>query len=239
MRSLGTRRAALVAGVATVGVIALAGCSAGQVAETAMLDTPIAGVNANSADGSVAVRDAQVAYNGVEGYEKGESAPLQLSLFNQSEKDVTISIASVPLERPQVVSAAQVGFAAAGAPSPSASSSSVPASAVSPSVKPSGALPGTSGSPSPGPSAPSAEAGPTVTAAQITIKALGSAFFRPTDVKKLQAVGLSDDLMPGQSVNLVFRFSNGAPDLTIQAPVAIPLSPASRAPGLQGEHTEE
>ncbi|MFI1996528.1 hypothetical protein [Actinoplanes sp. NPDC020271] len=238
MRSLGTRRAALVAGVATVGVIALAGCSAGQVAETAMLDTPIAGINANSADGSVAVRDAQVEYNGVEGYEKGENAPLQLSLFNQSPKDVTISIASTPLEQPQVVSATQVGFvstaAGASASAPAAAASSAPAAA--PSVTPSGALPGASGAPS---SASSAPAAPTVAPAQITIKALGSAVFKPSDVKKLQAVGLSDDLKPGQSVNLVFHFSNGSPDLVIQAPVAVPLSPASRAPGLSGDHTEE
>ena len=36
MRSLGTRRAALAAGVAALAAVALAGCSAGQVAETAL-----------------------------------------------------------------------------------------------------------------------------------------------------------------------------------------------------------
>ncbi len=233
MRSLGTRRAALVAGVATVGVIALAGCSAGQVAETALLDTPIAGVNANAPDGSVFVRNVQIDYTGTEGYKKGDNAPLELSLFNQSEKDVTVSITSTPVDQPQVVSAAQVGFVSA--PAPAASGEALPSGVPS------------SGAPSAGPSAgasavpslPAAEPTPTVTAAQITIKALGSAVFKPTDAKKLQVIQLSDDLKPGEQVNLVFHFSTGGPDLTIQAPVAVPLSPASRAPGLEHENTEE
>lgn len=219
MRSLGTRRAALVAGVATVGVIALAGCSAGQVAETAILNTPIAGVNANAADGSVFVRNAQVEYNGLAGYKQGENAPLELSLFNQTEKAVTVSITSTALEQPQVVSASKVGFVSAPAP------------AAEPSVDPSASVPASA--------EPTTAPTPTVTEAQITIEPLGSALFRPADAKKLQVIGLSDDLKPGEKVNLVFHFSNGAADLTIQAPVAIPLAPASRAPGATHEDTEE
>jgi hypothetical protein len=226
MRSLGTRRAALVAGVATVGVIALAGCSAGQVAETALLDTPIAGVDTQTADGSVLVRNAQVEYNGLKGYARGENAPLELSLFNQTAKEITVSITSAPATRPQIVSAAQVGFLstaqAVTEPAPGASASGLP-------------------SPSAGGSAPAAPAGtptPAVTAAQIKIKPLGSALYRPSDKDKLQIIGLSDNLKPGMAVNLVFKFSNGAPDLTIQAPVAVPLTPASRAPGAEHENTE-
>ncbi|WP_436525763.1 hypothetical protein [Actinoplanes sp. HUAS TT8] len=229
MRSLGTRRAALVAGVATVGVIALAGCSAGQVAETAMLDTPIAGVNANAPDGSVFVRNAQVAYDGIEGYKQGENAPLELSLFNQSEKDVTVTISSTPVKQPQVISATKVGFVSAPAPvtetSPSTPASADPSGSSSPST--------------PASAEPTTAPTPTVTTAEITIKALGSAVFKPTDAKKLQLVGLSEALQPGERVNLVFHFSTGGDDLTIQAPVAIPLTPASRAPGLDHENTEE
>ena len=64
MRSLGTRRAVLVAGVATVAAAALAGCSAGQVAETALKNPSVHGVNAQNADGSVLIRGLAVAYNG-------------------------------------------------------------------------------------------------------------------------------------------------------------------------------
>jgi hypothetical protein len=223
MRSLVTRRAALVAGVATVGVIALAGCSAGQVAETAMLETPISGVNAQNADGSVYVRNAQLEYNGIKGYAKGENAPLELSLFNQSEEEVTVSIASGPTEEPQVVSAAQVGFLS------------------TPTAAPATAVPETSGSASADPSAaptPTSAPSPVVTPAQIKIAPLGQALYRSTDPDKLQVIGLSDAVRPGEKVHLVFHFSNGAPDLIIQAPIATPLTPASRAPGATGEHAE-
>ncbi|WIM96210.1 hypothetical protein ACTOB_008381 [Actinoplanes oblitus] len=232
MRSLVTRRAALVAGVATVGAIALAGCSAGQVAETAILDTPIAGVNAQSAKGSVFVRNAQVVYNGIKGYAKGENAPLELSLYNQSDKEVTVSITSEPVDQPQVVSARQVGFVTAATPAPAQSGAAPSQSGAAPSA--SGALPEGSATPSAPAAAPSAA----VTAAQVKIAPLGQALFRPTDANKLQLVGLSDDLKPGQNVNLVFHFSTGEPDLAIQAPVAIPATAASRAPGTTGEHTE-
>ncbi|BCY15289.1 hypothetical protein [Actinoplanes sp. L3-i22] len=227
MRSLVTRRAALVAGVATAGAIALAGCSAGQVAETAALDTPIAGVNADakSADGLVSVRNAQVEYNGLKGYAKGANAPLELSLYNQTEKDVTVTIASTPATQPQVVSGTQVGFVTEAAPVQPAAGASEPA--VGASVDASA------------PVLPVTPAAPTVTPAEIKIKALGSALYRSSDAQKLQIIGLSDNLVPGAKVNLVFHFSNGAPDLTIQAPVAIPLTPASRAPGLEHENTEE
>ncbi|GLW33827.1 hypothetical protein [Actinoplanes regularis] len=242
MRTLGTRRAALVTGVATAAVIALAGCSAGQVAETALLDTPIAGVDAKSADGSVLVRDVQVEYHGIEGYAKGANAPLTLSLFNQTEKEVTVSITSVPAparplpatpvtppvesDRPQVVSASQVGFLAAA---PAATTSTPSAAASAPEAGPSSAVPTV---------AATTAAAPTVTAAEIKIKPFGSATFRSTDANQLQVIGLSDVMKPGTVVNLVLKFSNGAPDLNIQAPVAIPLSPASRAPGDAAEDSE-
>jgi hypothetical protein len=41
------------------------------------------------------------------------------------------------------------------------------------------------------------------------------------------------------SVNLVFEFSNGAAPLTLQAPVATPLSPAPRGSGNPAENREE
>ncbi|BCJ43247.1 hypothetical protein GCM10010168_00110 [Actinoplanes ianthinogenes] len=228
MRSLVTRRAALVAGVATVGAIALAGCSAGQVAETAELVTPIAGVNAQSVDGAVFVRNAQITYNGIQGYAKGENAPLELSLYNQSEEDVTVSITSEPTDQPQVVSAKQVGFVTT--PTPAPTGTAVPEVSGKPAASASG-KPAASATPAATPT-------PVVTAAQIKLSPLGQALFRPTDANKLQVVGLSDNLRPGEKVNLVLHFSTGAADLHIQAPVAIPVTAASRAPGATGENSE-
>ena len=50
MRSLGTRRAVLVAGAAALAAVALAGCSAGQVAETALKRPSNQGLNADNSD---------------------------------------------------------------------------------------------------------------------------------------------------------------------------------------------
>ncbi|WP_229067800.1 hypothetical protein [Actinoplanes sp. DH11] len=114
MRPLGTRRAGLVAGAATVAVLALTGCSAGQVAETAILDTPIAGVDSQTASGSVYIRNLQVEYPGVKGYPAGGNAPLELSLYNQTNSEITVSISSRPTEQAEVVSASQVGLVSGG-----------------------------------------------------------------------------------------------------------------------------
>jgi hypothetical protein len=214
MRSLGTRRAALVAGAATVAALALSACSAGQVAETAILDTPIAGVNAasESESGKVLIRNLQVEYNGIKGYEAHENAPLEVSLFNETNEAVTVTISSQPAAgRDDVLSAKQVGFV-------STATVTTPGEVVGESAEP-----GASTSPS-----ASAEPATTVKPAQIKIDPQGTAVFRPTDAATLQIVDLSGELKPGMTVNLVFEFSNNATPLILQAPVASPLSPAPR-----------
>jgi hypothetical protein len=223
MRSPGTRRVALAAGFATVAVLALTGCSAGQVAETAMLDAPVSGLNAQSADGSLLIRNLQVLYNDPEGYPAGGNAPLELSLFNQTEQAITVLISSRPpqADAQGIVSARQVGLVSGAA-------AAEPSSAPEPSVEPSA---GAS-------AAPSEPAGPTIEPARITVPALGSATYLPGDEASVQAIGLSDELTPGDAVSLVFELSNGSQPLAVNAPVAIPLTPASRAPGVEGESHE-
>lgn len=229
MRSLGTRRAALVAGAATVAALALGGCSAGQVAETAILDTPIAGVNAESGNGKVLVRNLQVEYNGTEGYHSKGSAPLELSLFNESNEPVTVTISSQPADRPQVVSGSQVGFVSTATVTtpgevPSASASAGAAHSAEPSHS----------------AGPATGSGPTtsVRPAQITLDPQGTAVFRPTDTAQLQLIGLTEELKPGMAVNLVFEFSNDATPLVLQAPVASPLTPAPRGSAESHGETE-
>nr|BFE67364.1 hypothetical protein GCM10020092_006650 [Actinoplanes digitatis] len=56
---------------------------------------------------------------------------------------------------------------------------------------------------------------------------------------QLQAIGLTGKLAPGQALNLVFEFSNGADPLVLEAPVGIPLTPASRGPGLEPHENSE
>ena len=86
------------------------------------------------------------------------------------------------------------------------------------------------------PSQPAASAAPTGTPlapARITIPALSSAVYLPGDRESVQLAGLSDRLVPGGSVSLVFETSTGGQPLVLSAPMGIPLSPASRGPGIE------
>lgn len=236
MRSLGTRRAALVAGAATVAALALGGCSAGQVAETAILDTPIAGVNSQSKSGSVLIRNLQVEYNGVEGYASGEAAPLELSLYNQTSEPVTVTITPQLLtEQSQVVTAKQVGFVStATVTTPGQVEASTEPGSGAPSTEPGSAGP----SAEPGSAVPSAEPTATIEPARIEIAPKGSALFRPTDTRQLQITGLEEELKPGMAVSLTFEFSNGDDKLQLAAPVASPLTPAPRGSAEIHEESE-
>src|SRR5262245_48265372 len=129
MRLSGVRRAALAAGMATAAAVALSACSAGQVAETALKKPSNSGVNASTADNSVAIRNLQVVYNGPEGYESGANAPLEMAIFNRTTQELVVTITSTPPATPggQVISARQVGL------SGGASSSTAPSAAPEPS----------------------------------------------------------------------------------------------------------
>jgi hypothetical protein len=229
MRSLGTRRAALVAGVATAAAVALAGCSVGQVAETAIKRPSNQGVNANNSNNTVGIRDLEVAYNGIEGYPAGANAPLEVGIYNLTTQEITVLISSQPAANDaaslQVVSAQQVGLVGGATPADSASPSE--SASVSP-----------SDSASPSPSESAAPAQPAVQPARIVLPPSGFASFAPGDTPALQVVGLSKALTPGQSVNLVFEFSSGAQPLTLQAPVATPLTPEPRGSGIPDEGVE-
>jgi hypothetical protein len=210
MRSQGTRRVAQAAGAAMVAVIALAGCSAGQVAETAILKAPVSGLNTQSPDGGLLIRNLQVVYNNPEGYPANSNAPIQISLFNQTEQAITVTIASrIPQDVTEsVVSSQAVGVGAfASAEKPSAPSSS-------------------------------AADAPVLQPAKFTIEPLGSQTFLGTETQVLQAVGLSNQLRPGYSLALSIQVGSAAP-LEVLAPFAIPTSPASRAPGIENENSEE
>jgi hypothetical protein len=243
MRSLGTRRAALGMGVAAVAAMALTGCGSGQIAETAKIVPATDGVNTTNSDSSVAIRNLVVAYPGTKGYPSGGSAPLELGIFNRTAQPLTVSVTSTPPagaaaeKKAGVVAAQSVSLVGAG---PSAATSGIPGSAEptgtrsapTPQVGTSAEVgqPTVSASVPPEPSVnptatPAAGAGQP---AKITMAAFGSATFRAGDPQSLQVVGLSGPLQPGNSVNLVFTFSNGAEPLIVQAPVAIPLSPAPR-----------
>jgi hypothetical protein len=245
MRTLATRRAVLAAGAAAVATAVLAGCSAGQVAETALKRPSAPGVNQENSDGSVAIRNLTIAYNGPQGYPAGGSAPLELGLYNQTTQPITVNISSGrptngPVD-PEVVTGTSVGLvggpvtaSSAAVPEPSGSR---PAARPETSAGPNAGVSTPSTSPSPAPSvstAPTQEAQP----ARVTLPPQGGVTFLAGDPQSLQVQGLSDTLIPGRSVYVTFEFSNGAQALTLPAPVAVPLSPVSRGPAVPGENKE-
>jgi hypothetical protein len=243
MRSLGTRRAALGMGVAAVAAMALTGCSAGQFSQTANIVPATDGVNTSNSDSSVSIRNLLVPYPGVKGYPAGGSAPLEVALFNETAQPLTVTVSSRPGGE-DVISAQSVNLTGS-APS-AVQTSGVPAavepSGTRPPAQPQPATSNEGGQPSTGasvPAEPSTSATPAPGAAasapatggqpaRITLAALGSTTFRADDPQSLQLAGLSGPLLPGTSVSLVFTFSNGAAPLEVEAPVAMPLSPAPR-----------
>ncbi|MEV6842640.1 hypothetical protein [Actinoplanes sp. NPDC051411] len=238
-------RAAQAAGAATVAVLALAGCSAGQTAETSLLQTPVSGLNTASPDGGLQIRNLQVVYKDATGYPANGSAPLEVSLFNQTEQEITVTISSKPQQTvvPGIVSAQQVGLTGP-APTPSSPIASGPAAGGD--TSPSTPTPGTSGEVSPPASAPSAMPSDTATPppaaalspAKLTIPALGSLSFLPGSPNSLIASGLSDRLAPGYSLALTVQSSTSATPIDVTAPVATPLSAGPRAPAVEGENSE-
>jgi hypothetical protein len=229
------RRRTYLAGGALAVVIALGGCSAGQVAATANLEPTISGVDAQTPDGSLLIRNLQVIYTSPTGYPAGGTAPLEVSLFNETRQPMTVALRSEP--RAGYVSARQVGLTGgSAAASPSANpepSGSRPSSDPNPSA--SEVIEPPDESPAPPTPGASVVAGATADPAQparITIPALSSATFLPDSGGKLLVSGLSEQLTPGKTLNLVFEVGDGAQSLVVPAPMAIPLSPVSRMPGI-------
>ena len=74
----------------TVLGLAVAGCGAGQRAQTAEMLPRAPGVNAASPDGTILVRNASIEFPGPEGYAAGETATVQLSVFNDGTAPVRL-----------------------------------------------------------------------------------------------------------------------------------------------------
>jgi copper(I)-binding protein len=96
-RILRARSTRAVVGVVALGVLALAGCGAGQVSQTANQQSGSEGANAGTS--GVVVRNAVIEYGGTAAdgsvYPAGGSAPLQMWIVNEgSEMDRLVSASS-------------------------------------------------------------------------------------------------------------------------------------------------
>lgn len=231
------RRTALACGTAAAAALLAAGCSAGQVAETARKAPSAPGANgqatvsdtAGAAVGTVSVRDVQVVYKDSAGYPPGGTAPLDVRIFNDTSQEVTVDVSSpaadsvvltvgaaAPTRAPEPAESASPD--ASGSPNPSSTAEPGPSTEPSPSAKPS----------------PSAAGEP----ARLTIPAGGFVVLNPNQARYLQLTGLTKRLPPGGSVPLVFDFGKGV-TIKVNAPAAVPLTPLPRATpeaAAEGEH---
>ncbi|WFE51414.1 hypothetical protein [Micromonospora sp. WMMD1155] len=230
----GSRRAALLlSGIAAASLLA-SGCGTGQIAETALKEPSVQGVNLTTDNGSFSVRGLLVDYPGAEGYRAGQDATLGAVIYNDSKETVTVTV-TTESAREVVISGGSAS------PSPSAESTSTspsPSGSVSPSTPTSrsaspSVTPSETGSSSATPSAPesaraSGSASPAAPGqpARIELAPLSYIQFNSEATSQLRLIGLTEALRSGQNVVVTFDFGNGN-TVTGQAPIAVPLTPAA------------
>ncbi|RJQ78449.1 hypothetical protein D5S17_12915 [Pseudonocardiaceae bacterium YIM PH 21723] len=193
-----------------------AGCSAGQVSQTA---DQVAAVNgARGEAGKIAIRDAQFAFPAAKPaeYRVGSSAPLQLTIANTGvEADELVSVESPAAASAEVAGATSIpgGFAISNEDIV-ATSSAAPTST----------------------SASSSSAAPTSTSASAP-GTTTSAAAKPANVAKVRITltGLKQSINPGLTVPVKFVFrKNGT--VTLQVPIAADPKPRAEEP--KAEHGE-
>src|SRR6185312_5082029 len=81
--------AVLVGASLLTGIAALSACSAGQITQTDTQVASVPGVNVNSADGQVALRNGMIDYAAK--YEPNTVVPLELRFVNESTKDARLT----------------------------------------------------------------------------------------------------------------------------------------------------
>ena len=213
--------ALLLAGTAAASLL-LSGCGTGQISETANKIPSVQGVNVQTSDNLYKVRGLYVQTPGPKGYEAGSNAPLNVVIYNDSQKPVTVTV-TTDSAREIVLTGSGAGESGAATPtgSPTEPGTASP-TASDPSASPSQSL-GTSESPSASPSPSETGSAPAGQPARIEIPALSYAQLNADNPRFLQLVGLNQKLLVGQQVNLTFDFGDGKV-ITTPAPIGIPLT---------------
>jgi copper(I)-binding protein len=231
--SIGRGGAAVLA--TALGVLVLAGCAAGQDAQTVGQRPAIDAASATS--GNISVRAAALLPpTGGSGYAKGSSAQLQLVLINDGDSNDTLTAVSSP-----AASGAQIGAAgsstgasdsasagasdtasasASGSSSASASgTASAGSSAASTSSTASGST--TASASESSTAAPSSSAPSSSAASQpITLPPGSSVMIGFGDGPSISLTGLTQELFPAQSLSVTLTFGSGA-TITLTVPVAL------------------
>ena len=250
-----TRRGAassrsVLAAVALVGGVALAGCAAGQQAQTAEQRPTVNGANVKL--GALSLLDVALEYPADGVYEKGSDARLRMTVVNDAtSSDALVEVRTDLAERVTVTAAGAAGAAPTPtltAPPPSETgeptgSPTATAENPSPSITADPADPSATGSPSgsasPGTPTPSPAPSPTPTAAapvRIPLPSNGLVSFRE-DGPTILLVGLTERLLPAQRLTVTLVFAN-AGEIEVPIAVSVPEEQISTAPTVEG-HEEE
>jgi copper(I)-binding protein len=258
------RRTALVA----VGLaLAVAGCSAGQLAQTAYVQSAVDGASGQA--GPIALRNISIAYPDSGRYQKGDSGRLEFIAVNigdQADKlvDVKTDAAAGVTFGPATATGTATATATVGPPA-TESESTTPTATGSPTPAPPPDSPTTTGTPA-ATTAPATgqPASPTATGSDsttptatgtgaATATATGSAApaapapvpLPPEGLTSFWAggvvvtlTGLTRSLLPAEIVPITFVFEQ-AGEVTINVPVAVPQTPLPPPPTIDviGETT--
>ena len=245
-RTAGRSRVA-VAALAAAGATLLAGCHAGQQAQTA---EQIPTIDGNYAQvGDLALRDVKIEYPETGSWRQGGDARVEMVVVNQARaSDALVSVRSEVADGAELSPAAGGATPSAGASEPSGSPTGTDSATgtATPSESPSEtASPSGSGSPSESPSgsesaSPSASPSPTPTEetpASITIPGVSLVSFKG-EGPEIVLTGLTRLLRPGQVVPVTFVFQE-AGEVTVNVAVAIPIEEIEPAPTVPAEGEAE
>ncbi|MBP2321302.1 copper(I)-binding protein [Kibdelosporangium banguiense] len=224
---------------AVVGIaLALAGCGAGQISQTAGMEPAVNGSNGNA--GPIAVRDIQLAYPEHGVYESGSDAVILGTIVNAGQADdelvavtspagtvVVTGDKSLPPGR-SLIAELPVGGRLSN--TPVATTPSNPATTIGGTTT-TGAT--TSGSQTSG----SATSGSQTTGSSATTSTTATTTSAPAAPKTIGKVTivltkLKEEVRSGKTVELVFAFRNS--QVTLIVPIAVPTTP--RAPAATPDH---
>ncbi|WFE39789.1 hypothetical protein [Micromonospora sp. WMMD998] len=214
-RPRGRARTAMLAALATAHLL-LAACGAGQIAETAVKDPSIQGVNLASDNGEYAVRGLLLPFPGVDGYRASANAPLYAVIYNDSKRPVTVTVTTQDA-RDIVIVGAEPPLPPAGETPPATRPASPPGSR------------GPAASPTPTATTSGPPAMSTPRPARFDLPPLSFVRFNEQTGRHFQLLGLNEALRSGQNAMVTFDFGNGQ-QVSGPAPVAAPLTPVAPPP---------
>lgn len=233
------RRLGRVAALGAAAALIVAGCSAGQKAQTAVQHPTVGGASADIGD--IKLRNVQLSAPDAtdKRWAKGSNVPVEMSIINTGHEDDTLVSVTSNDAASVVIFSDAASYQAFAGTTPSSASGTGTAS-------PSGATPSGTGtaSPSGSPAATTTVSGAPATGAapassQVTIPTGGSVRFGGSDGPVVLLVGLKDVVGGGQSVTLSFTFA-AAGSTTVITPVDLTVGGYSNAPtvSVHGEAAE-